>query len=219
MFTAAIFDMDGLLLDSERTIMNAWVDSAQALQLALSATDYVSVVGRAESEANLRLTELLGSAAAFTSVQRDAHARLAPETGLVFPLKPGALALLQALQHRGVPCALASSTRIAEVRRRLAATGIAPFFRAVAGGDEVPRGKPDPAVYRLAAQRAGIDPHTALAFEDSDHGCAAARAAGLQVVVVPDLKTPDAALSLMHLLSLQDALPHLDTWFPAHGPD
>jgi len=212
-FTAAIFDMDGLLLDSERTIMQAWIDSARALQIALHADDYVQVVGHAEAEANARLAALLGGHEAFGQVQQAAQARLAPEAGLVFPLKPGALALLQALQQRGVPCALASSTRVAEVRRRLAAAGIAPFFRAVAGGDEVLRGKPDPAVYRLAAQRAGIDPLRALAFEDSDHGCVAARAAGLQVVVVPDLKTPDAALSLMHLASLELALPHLDDWF------
>jgi beta-phosphoglucomutase-like phosphatase (HAD superfamily) len=109
---------------------------------------------------------------------------------------------------------VASSTQVAEVRRRLAVAGIDGFFRAVAGGDEVPRGKPDPAVYLLAAQRAGLDPHSSLAFEDSDHGSAAARAAGLQVVTVPDLKTPDAASSLQQLASLADALQHLDDWFP-----
>lgn len=217
MFTAAIFDMDGLLLDSERAIMNAWVSSAASLQLSLREADYLQVVGHAAAEANARLTELLGGADAFARVQREAHAKLSPAAGVVFPLKPGARAVLESLAQRGVPCAVASSTHAAEVKRRLAAAGMASFFRAVAGGDEVPRGKPDPAVYRLAAQRAGIDPHTALAFEDSDHGATAARAAGLQVVVVPDLKTPDEALSLMHLGSLSDALPHLDRWFARAG--
>lgn len=215
MFTAAIFDMDGLLLDSERTIMQAWLASAQALRLVLHEADYLGVVGLAHAESTARLTALLGSVQAYERVQHDAARRLSPEAGVVFALKPGAMLLLQALRQRGVPCAVASSTQVAEVQRRLAVAGIASFFRAVAGGDEVPRGKPDPAVYRLAAQRAGIDPHTALAFEDSDHGSAAARAAGLRVVTVPDLKTPDAATSLMQLRSLADALAHVDAWFPS----
>lgn len=217
MFTAAIFDMDGLLLDSERAIMNAWVSSAAALQLTLREADYLEVVGRSAAEANARLTELLGSREAFAHVQREAQARLSPQAGVVFPLKPGALRLLQSLARRRVPCAVASSTQVAEVARRLDAAGVAPFFRAVAGGDEVPRGKPDPAVYRLAADRAGIDPQRALAFEDSDHGATAARAAGLQVIVVPDLKTPDAALSWRQLQSLEDAQAHLDDWFPLNA--
>lgn len=214
MFTAAIFDMDGLLLDSERTIMQAWLASARALDVLLHEADYIGVIGLAHAESTARLTALLGSTQAYERVQRDAARRLAPEAGTVFALKPGAMVLLQALRQRGVPCAVASSTQVAEVRRRLAVAGIDGFFRAVAGGDEVPRGKPDPAVYLLAAQRAGLDPHSSLAFEDSDHGSAAARAAGLQVVTVPDLKTPDAASSLQQLASLADALQHLDAWFP-----
>jgi HAD superfamily hydrolase (TIGR01509 family) len=214
MFTAAIFDMDGLLLDSERTIMQAWLASARALDVLLHEADYIGVIGLAHAESTARLTALLGNTHDYERVQRDAARRLAPEAGTVFALKPGAMVLLQALRQRGVPCAVASSTQVAEVRRRLAVAGIDGFFRAVAGGDEVPRGKPDPAVYLLAAQRAGLDPHSSLAFEDSDHGSAAARAAGLQVVTVPDLKTPDAASSLQQLASLADALQHLDDWFP-----
>jgi HAD superfamily hydrolase (TIGR01509 family) len=131
----------------------------------------------------------------------------------VFPLKPGALQLLALLRQRGVPCAVASSTYVEEVRRRLAQVGVLDFFQALAGGDEVLRSKPDPAVYLLAASRLGVAPAQCLAFEDSDHGARAAHVAGLRVVLVPDLKAHEFASAYLHLASLADAMTHVDRWF------
>ena len=213
MFTAAIFDMDGLLLDSERVIMQAWLESAAAEGLSLSQPDFLFVVGCGAEESSARLTELLGSRGNFQLVRDRARARLAAASGIVFPLKPGARALLTALRQRGVACAVASSSYVEEVRRRLAQVGVLDFFQAVAGGDEVTRSKPDPAVYLLAASRLGVSPVRCLAFEDSDHGAKAAHAAGLRVVTVPDLKAYDFASAYMQLASLEDAMAHLDHWF------
>jgi beta-phosphoglucomutase-like phosphatase (HAD superfamily) len=134
---------------------------------------------------------------------------------VVFPLKPGALELLRLLRQRGVPCAVASSTYADEVRRRLTTVGVLDFFQVVAGGDEVARSKPDPAVYLLAAARLGVQPVRCLAFEDSDHGAAAAHQAGLRVVVVPDLRAHEFASAYMKLSSLEDAIAHIDRWFSA----
>jgi beta-phosphoglucomutase-like phosphatase (HAD superfamily) len=108
---------------------------------------------------------------------------------------------------------VASSTYVHEVRRRLAKVGVLDFFQAVAGGDEVSRSKPDPAVYLLAADRLGVPPVRCLAFEDSDHGAKAAHEAGLRVVMVPDLKAYDFASAYMKLSSLEDAMAHIDRWF------
>ena len=91
------------------------------------------------------------------------------------------------------------------------------FFAAIAGGDEAPRGKPDPAVYQLAARRIGASAPDCIAFEDSDHGMAAAAAAGMRVVLVPDLKQPtplSAAQCFLLLASLEHAVDHIDVWFP-----
>jgi beta-phosphoglucomutase-like phosphatase (HAD superfamily) len=212
-FTAAIFDMDGLLLDSERIIMQAWLSSAQEERLVLSAPDFLQVVGCGAEESRARLSELLGGHGRFQQVRDRARAKLCTQPGVVFPLKPGALRLLALLRQRGVPCAVASSTFVDEVRCRLEKVGVLDFFQAVAGGDEVPRSKPDPAVYLLAAERLGVPPLRCLAFEDSDHGARAAHEAGLRVVVVPDLKAHGFDSAYMQLSSLEDAVAHLDRWF------
>src|SRR4029453_166271 len=125
------------------------------------------------------------------------------------------LALLQALRNRAVTCVVASSTHHDEVRSRLAQAGLAGYFSAVSGGDEVERGKPHPDLFLLAAQRAGHDPSLCLVFEDSEHGARGAIAAGMWVVIVPDLKTPsdDAAAACVAVLaSLHDAQVHVVDW-------
>lgn len=193
--------------------MQAWMDSAQEQGLALSRADFLQVVGRGIVESHARLSTLLGGEASFRPVLERARARLSAASGVVFPLKPGAMALLRLLRARGVPCAVASSTYLHEVRRRLAQVGVLDFFQAIAGGDEVARSKPDPAVYLLAAERLSVAPQCCLAFEDSDHGARAAHAAGIAVVMVPDLKQHEFAAAYMNLLSLEDAMTHIDHWF------
>jgi HAD superfamily hydrolase (TIGR01509 family) len=212
-FTAAIFDMDGLLLDSERVIMQTWLHCAREAGLSLSETDFLSVVGASAAQSRSRLTQLLGGSAAFESVRVQARDILEGMPGVVFPLKPGAQQILLKLRERGVPCAVASSTQVSEVRRRLAKVGVLDCFQAVAGGDEVPESKPDPAVYLLAANRIGVLPSQCLAFEDTDHGASSAHAAGMRVVVIPDLRSHDFGHALMQLTSLEQAFTHLDRWF------
>ena len=213
MFTAAIFDMDGLLLDSERVIMGAWCESAAEAGMDLSQADFIKVVGASASESRTRLSQMLGGGKQFEAVRSRAQSRLLAQSALGFPLKPGALRLLSLLQERRVPCAVASSTGVSEVRRRLAKAGMLDFFKAIAGGDEVRDAKPDPAVYLLAAERLGVAPAQCLAFEDTDHGARAAHAAGIPVIVIPDLRAHDFSAAFMHLASLEHAFEHLDRWF------
>src|SRR5579862_2501079 len=177
--------MDGLLLDSERVIMQTWLSCAREQGMALSEADFLTVVGAGAAESRSRLTQLLGSRTAFETVRNLARDQLNAQPGIVFPLKPGAIQILRLLHDRGVPCAVASSTRVSEVRRRLEKVGVFGFFRAIAGGDEVSDSKPDPAVYLLAAQRLDVEPTECLAFEDTDHGAKAAHAAGMRVILIP----------------------------------
>jgi beta-phosphoglucomutase-like phosphatase (HAD superfamily) len=133
-----------------------------------------------------------------------------------FPLKSGAQALLTELAQAGIPCAVASSSPVDEIRSRLGRVSVLQFFRAIAGGDEVDRGKPDPAVYRLAAHRLGVPVDSCLAFEDSDNGARAAVSAGMAVIIVPDLKPPVAEvaeLSFRILRKLDGAIEHVADWF------
>lgn len=214
-FTAAIFDMDGLLLDSERAIMDAWIQSAREAGVELTKQTYLPVVGRAAPQADAYLAQLLGGREAFVRIRESVLARL--NAASAFAPKRGVLKLLSALSRRGVPCAVASSTAISEVRRRLALAGIESHFDALAGGDEVEAGKPSPDVYLLAAQRLRLRAEHCLAFEDSSNGIRAARSAGMAVVAVPDLVSPDTTQAHTVLPSLEDADRLVDHWFPARS--
>ncbi len=221
-FVAAIFDMDGLLIDSERATMRAWVAAALALGVELRELDYLQVVGKAAQDSHAILQAHLGGVVPFEQAMAAVRTALEEAEGkeLLFPLKPGAATLLASLQAAGIPCAVASSSRTDEIAQRLARVGVLPYFAAAAGGDEVPRGKPDPALYLLAAQRLGVDPARCLAFEDSHNGACAALAAGMGLVVVPDLLQPAPTVAqacLAVLGSLEEALPQAPRWFAATG--
>lgn len=218
-FAAAIFDMDGLLIDSERATLCAWTEAALALGVVLRESDYLQVVGKAAQDSHAILQAHLGGVAPFEQAMVAVRSALEEEgegKELLFPLKPGAAALLAQLQAAGIPCAVASSSRTDEIAQRLARVGVLQHFTAVAGGNEVLRGKPDPALYALAAARLGVDTALCLAFEDSHNGARAALAAGMGLVVVPDLlqPAPEVAQACVAVLgSLQEALPELPRWF------
>ena len=219
MYKAAIFDMDGLLIDSERPIMAAWLETAARHGIALDQITYLQVVGRSAADSRKVLDGLFPAAFPY-EVAREQVQRLLDERHAArgYPAKPGALALLSFLHQRGIPCGVASSTRVAEIRRRLERAGLLGFFRSISGGDEVVRGKPDPALFLLAGTRIGIDTAQRLVFEDSEFGAAGALAAGMSVVLVPDLKAPSARMqsSCKAILpSLEAALPRSEDWFPA----
>jgi HAD superfamily hydrolase (TIGR01509 family) len=222
-FRAAVFDMDGLLLDSERPIRDAWFVAAREFGVTLTDADYLHVVGRNEADSREQLQTLLGEGAPYDTVRARAAVLIEEAIGAGgYAVKHGVVALLEALRERGVTCVVASSTHREEVGRRLTQAGLATFFRALSGGDEVQRGKPHPDLFLLAAERAGHAPKHCLVFEDSEHGARGAIAAGMSVVIVPDLKRPgdDAvAASIAVLASLHDAQVHVDDWFAPCGPD
>jgi beta-phosphoglucomutase-like phosphatase (HAD superfamily) len=216
MFTAAIFDMDGLLIDSERAIMQAWMRAAARAGSSITEEQFRAVIGRDARASISTLEEMLGREICHRVRVVVADQIQAAEPVEMFPVKPGAFDVLNRLRELSVPCAVASSTISREVNRRLKSAKLFDYFQFVLGGDDVERGKPDPALYRLAAQRLDVAPERALAFEDSGHGVAAASAAGIPVVLVPDLVPPSEATraqSLRVLSSLTLAMPLIDEWF------
>ena len=210
--------MDGLLIDSERAVSAAWIEGAKALGFKLEMADFLRVIGVAAQQSTPMLIEIMGSEQAMRATAAKAHALLPQAGGApVFPLKTGALPLLQALHAADIPCAVASSSNVEEIRHRLGHVGVLGYFRCIAGGDEVTHGKPDPALYLLAAARLGVAPEDCIAFEDSENGARAAQAAGVRVVIVPDLKPPPADVAARAhgvIDSLADAVDHVPHWFP-----
>ena len=216
-FHAAIFDMDGLLLDSERVVRDAWLQATREFGVPLDDARYLQLIGRNEADSRRLLEQWLAPVCSYKEARERAGALVQAALGIDgYAVKAGVTALLQALRERRVPCVVASSTHREEVEFRLRQSGLADYFGGFNGGDEVVRGKPHPDLFLLAAERMGCAPEGCLVFEDSEHGARGAIAAGMSVVIVPDLKRPgeDAcAASLAVLSSLHDAQLHLDDWF------
>ena len=140
MFAAAIFDMDGLLIDSERPIMAAWIEAARTLDIELSHSQYLQVVGLSTVESEQILASLLGGPEAYRHaielVRRYLQLERADGEPL-FPIKPGAAEFLSALRERGIRCAVASSSTRRQIEACLGSLGLLHHFSAFAGGDEV----------------------------------------------------------------------------------
>jgi HAD superfamily hydrolase (TIGR01509 family) len=216
-FEAAIFDMDGLLLDSERAILESWQQAAREHGAELKRETYLQLLGRRGADVRSLFRSLLPVDFPFDTARARAQAIVAERrTREGFVVKPGARQLLARLSSGKIPCAVASSTRIEEVERRLTLAELRPYFAAVAGGDEVEHGKPAPDIFLLAAQRLDVDPARCLVFEDIEHGARAAVAAGMQVVIVPDLSpasTDAQRMSLAVLASLEHTTGVYEAWF------
>ncbi|KAF1716942.1 hydrolase [Pseudoxanthomonas yeongjuensis] len=183
---AVIFDMDGLLIDSERVILDCWRSVAAEHALPLDDGLWLSMVGMHDAACTELLVRLLGSGKAERlSVDCKDRYDLLVEQGL--PLKDGAIELLRDLSARGVPLAVATSTRRERALVKLARSGIDHYFSALATSSDVEHPKPAADIYLLAAKRLGVPPENCVALEDSEMGVRAASAAGMAVIQVPDL--------------------------------
>lgn len=199
--------------------MEAWQQAALEHGAELSREGYLQLIGRRADDVRGGMQRLLPPGFAFDAARARAQALIAERRAREgFVVKPGARALLVQLQASGVPCAVASSTRREEVERRLSLSDPSSQFQALVGGDEVEHGKPAPDIFLLAATCLAIPPQQCLVFEDIEYGARGAIAAGMHVVIVPDLKQPSVeaqASSLAVLASLEEVHAHLGRWFRA----
>ncbi|MCI8869991.1 MAG: HAD-IA family hydrolase [Lawsonibacter sp.] len=113
------------------------------------------------------------------------------------PLKPGVREILDFLRLQGIPAALATSTGRVRTLRRLELTGLGEYFQTVVTGDQVEHSKPDPEIYLLACRALDTPPGQTLAVEDSRNGILSAHAAGMPVVMVPDMIPPAPELEAL----------------------
>jgi beta-phosphoglucomutase-like phosphatase (HAD superfamily) len=186
-----IFDMDGLLLDSERPFRGAWLAEARRRGYALDESLYSEVVGRNTRDSREIFCGRFGNDFPFDEICAGVDAVLEESMGhLRFRLKDGVIELLDFLAGRSVPCVVATSTARAHAVARLQRVKIFSYFRDVSGGDEVARGKPEPDLFLWAAKKQGMLPADCLVLEDSEYGARAAHVAGMEVIVIPDLKEP-----------------------------
>ena len=198
----ALFDMDGLLLDTERLHLEAATSLAAELGLGDLSAVFLSMIGIRHLEGRELLRPALGGAVTLEAFEARWSASIGAALARGVPVRPGARELLERLAARGVPCAVATSTARAEAEAHLRAAGLRELVVSVTGGDEVLNPKPDPEIYHRAAATLGIGAHEAVAFEDSDPGTRAAIASGARTVQVPDLVRPSTGvLALGHVVA------------------
>ena len=187
-FKGFIFDMDGLLIDSERAVLQCWEMIGKENNLEGIHEFALSVIGQNSEATNNRFIELYGNdlpVELFRKQTRDRFKQML-EQGRI-ELKPYAMDILKALKSKGYKVALASSTSRASVEYEMDDLGTLPYLDVLVCGDEVTRSKPDPEIFILAASKLGVEPGLCCGFEDSYNGIKACKAAGLFTVMVPDI--------------------------------
>lgn len=182
---AVIFDMDGVLLDSEPLHLRATQATLGERGASYTERDNRAFFGATDAELFRTLSilfDLPGPAATLVAAKRDRLVALirAEARGL-----PGIPTVPRQLRAAGLPLALASSSPRPVIDAVLETLGLEGLFEAVVSGDDVARGKPAPDAFLLAARRLGVQPERCLVVEDSRNGILAAKAAGMTVAAVP----------------------------------
>ena len=211
---AVLFDMDGLMLDTERMARVAWKRALLERGFPLEDTSYLRLVGRTVQDAQMILTEIFGPELPFQEIfdlRQSYYEQDIEQNGI--PVKDGLTDLLDFLEANQVPKAVASSTPCWFARKKLDHTGFESRFMAIVCGDMVTRGKPFPDLFLEAARQINVLPQQCVVMEDSEAGIIAAHRAGMVPLMVPDLKQPAPEVKdLAHrvLFSLTEAIPLFD---------
>lgn len=187
-----LFDMDGLVLDSEILYSRFWREACAKFGFSMSYEQSLCMraVNRQVGAENLRC--FFGESADYLAI-RDTRIQLMDawieENGV--DLKPGIRELLRCLKQRGIRTAIASSSPLERIRRYLGRHGLDTAFDALCSGRDMPRGKPEPDIYLHGAKLLDLPPEHCLALEDAPAGILSAYRAGCLSVMIPDLDQPD----------------------------
>lgn len=185
---AVVFDMDGLLLDSEILFKKSWQEASHSIGFDMPDALFLELIGRSAEDSRKILSAAFKCVFPYDRFKQEAAviAKRLLSNGPI-PLKPGVIELLDWCRDQKLPLAVATSTEGDEARRRLSDTGLLPRFKSIISGDMVAYGKPAPEIFVKAACSLVIPPDYCLALEDSHAGVKSARAADLITFMVPDL--------------------------------
>jgi len=185
---AIVFDMDGVLFDTERVCRDCWVTIAEEYGIRDMFEVFPLCIGRNRLGSGEVIREHYGDGFPYDEFREKASQlfwKTLEEHGN--PWKKGVKELLDFLKTENWRVGLASSTRREAVLRHLEKEGLKDYFSVVIGGDQIVNSKPAPDIYLLACRELGVDPEETFAVEDSYHGIRSAHRAGMRPIMVPDL--------------------------------
>jgi HAD superfamily hydrolase (TIGR01509 family) len=199
---AVIFDMDGLIFDTEALYRDAMMETMAAAGLDLPLEIYLGSVGLPADGTRAYFMRHYGGRCDPDAIWARASARFRDLVDTQLCLKAGVVELLDLLDRLALPRAIATSSKRESVAHHLAAHGLTHRFHAVVAAGDYAKGKPAPDPYLAAAARLDVAPALCLALEDSHNGVRAAHAAGMTTIMVPDLLDPTAEMeSLCHRIA------------------
>lgn len=205
-----IFDMDGVIFDSERTLLECWIDIAKKYDLdeTLVRNTYIRCIGTnsrqtAEIYKNAFL-KILGEDKLWSVWNESVELHRERYSDGVLPLKKGVKEILEYLKSGGIQAGIASSSKKQTVEKQIGAAGLSDFFVGCVGGDAVKISKPEPEIYLLACKEFGFNPGSTFAIEDSFNGIRAANAAGMRPIMVPDIVPADSEMKRLSEIVCKD---------------
>ncbi|MFQ9923842.1 MAG: HAD family hydrolase [Beduini sp.] len=192
MLKAVIFDMDGLMIDSERVTFDGYVIECNKLGHTMTKEFYKTLLGKPITGIYDQFHKEFGEDFPIEEVIQKVHAYMADlfETKGV-PVKPGLIELLKYLKENNYKTIVATSSNRHRVDVILENAKIASYFDDSICGDEVSKGKPNPEVFLKSCEKLGVSPDEALVLEDSEAGILAAYSADIRVICIPDMKYPE----------------------------
>ncbi len=194
---AVVFDMDGLLIDTEPVVFRAMQATASDLGRELPFATFQRMVGLQHALGERILLEHFGEGFDLPSWSAEISRRFREELAAGIALKAGVVEILDLLDEVGLPRAIATSSTLQSVRQSLGPHGLVDRFHALVTRDVQTHGKPHPEPFLRAAEALGIDPRHCLALEDSHNGVRSAAAAGMMTVMVPDLLDPTEEMATL----------------------
>ncbi len=213
MLKAVIFDMDGLMIDSERVTFEGYQKVLKDMNLTMSEEFYKTLLGKPIKGIYQRFYDTYGNDFPIDRVIKDVHHYMASrfETEGV-PLKTGLIPLLKYLRENNYKTIVATSSQRHRVDTILNLAGIESYFDDSICGDEVTKGKPDPEVFLNSCDKLGVLPNEAIVLEDSEAGIQAAYSAKIPVICIPDMKYPEddyANMTTRILYSLDEVIDYI----------
>ena len=199
-YEAVIFDMDGVIFDSERLVLEGWLEIAAKYGIEGIEEVLPRCLGVNAQATREIFREYYGQEFPYDEYKKEASALFHSRYGNGrLPLKPGVRELLSFLKEEGYLVGLASSTRQAVVEQEIRDAGLIHYFDDLVCGDMLKRSKPEPDIYLKACENLDVEPRMAVAVEDSYNGIRSAKRAGMVPVMVPDMVQPDEEMrSLAH---------------------